>query len=366
MKNYLWNFSCLTIYIRNNPKQTIMKPIKCILFVLLFLVVLSLKACGNSREEMALMDQNPISEMNLAEMEEQIMESNYEDAVHKSAMPSATVQFVPPKTAIDFFTSKAADGTLDGDKKFIRTANLRFSVVDVISATHAIEDIVIAQKGFIINSSLTNETNYTTETRVTKGSIQVKTHNRLSGNLKVRVHHSLLDATLREIAPLAEHIEYRHVNADEVTFRIMANNLEAARKKDKSARIKNISGAGKGHKLDDLLSAEESIDNARRDADAAAVAKAEMYDEIEYSTITISLWQAPTVTSTMKLRAADVLEYRQGFFAGVGDAIVDGWNGLLEVVEDLFSIWPILLIIGGIVYAIIYFRKKKKQQATKE
>lgn len=330
-----------------------MKLTKCILFTLLFLATLSLKACRG--EEVSTIDEYRIdSSMSIEDIKEYETMDGY-----NPQYVSSTEQ---RDYSVSFLTSKAADSTLDGNKKFIRTASLRFSVADVLAATHAIEDITITNKGFIISSTLNNDELYSNETRVSKDSILVQTENRLTGILTLKVPHSRLDATLREIALLAGYITYRNVNADEVTFRILGNSLEQARKKDKAARIKSTTGTGKGHKLEDLLAAEELIDKARLEADEAIVSEKKLYDKIAYSTITISLSQAPTIVSTMKLAVEEAPQYKQGFFENVGHAIVSGWYGLLDTIEILFAIWPLLLFIGGTVFAIIYFRKKKRKR----
>lgn len=323
-------------------------------------LVFLFNACGNQSSKSENMQ---VAELQMASEDESL------ESMDVSAESSYRVQFTPPQLAkeqqraVGFVTSKAASSVFDGDKKFIRTANLHFSVKDVLVATHRIEDIVIAQKGFIISSSVSNVVQRSDETRITKDSVLIRSHNLLQGDLTLRVQHELLDATLREIALTAEEVQHRTVSAKEVTFDIFANNLEQQRKKDKAARVKNISGAGKGHKLENLLSAEEAIDDARAATDAALVEEKKMYDQIEYSIITISIWQSPTVMDKIEHRPVEVESiYRESFWSNVVDAAADGWYGLLAVVELLIYIWPLILIVVGLIYLIIHVRRKKKRK----
>lgn len=341
-----------------------LKQTTSILFVLILIPFLFNACSSDTTAHKETIQMSETADMLVAEMEEQVMTfETYDDAVSGSSVPRLAKEkvAVSQKENVDFATSKAAITTFDGDKKFIRTSELQFSVTNVVKATQVIEDIVIAKEGFIIKSTLSNSVSHSQETRIARDSILQRSYNTLNGNLTLRVKHELLNQTLREIALVAEQIHYRNIDADDITFRILANSLEQARKKDKTARVKNISGPGRGHKLDDLLSAEERIDLARQQADNALVEEKIMYDKIEYSTITISLWQAPTVVDRVIARPVEIVEYKQNFIENVVDAAVDGWLGLLVVIEFFIYIWPLTLLAIGIVVLIIRARRKKKQ-----
>ncbi len=329
----------------------------------LTLTFFSFSACSN--DTAAHKEAQQISEtanIEAIEAEEQIISLEmYDQAASDAPVARIAKERAVRDENIDFATSKAAITTFDGDKKFIRTSQLQFCVKNVVKATQAIEDIVIAKEGFIIKSTLSNSVSHSQETRVSKDSILQRSYNKLNGNLTLRVKHELLNQTLREIALVADQMHYRNIEADDITFKILANSLEQARKKNKASRVKNISGAGKGYRLNDLLSAEERIDLARQQEDDALVEEKVMYDKIEYSTITISLWQDPTVVDKVMLRPVEIVAYQQSFIENVVDAALDGWEGLLVVVEFFIYIWPLTLLAVGIVVLIIRARRKKKQ-----
>lgn len=332
-----------------------MKSKKNMLFAVLVLSMLGLQGCSQKKSE---------DMIEVATLEKSDPDARIRTSIEASAEFSndlfAPSPLATPTTAADYFASKATENKHDGNKKFVRTASFQFSVADVVKATHVIEDIIIAKQGFIIQSTLNNQLVSNAETRVSEDSVLVQSTVRLTGRLTLRVHQSLLDATLREIAPLARMVQSRDVNAEEMTFVLMAKKLEQERKKDKATRVKGISGAGKGHKLEDMLEAEEAIDLSRGEADAALVAEKELYDRIEYSTITIVIWQEPAVYTSMKPILKPAEEYKESFVTAVGDGIVAGWNGLLDVVVFLFYIWPLVLFVGGILLLIIYRRRKKE------
>lgn len=335
-----------------------MKTNKVYLILILSLfVVLSLKGCSDAKENALSLEQKLDIEAPDYKAKEIIADMS------EDIRFTAPNMINPISANIDFVITKAANSENDGDKKFIRRANLRLNVKDIVLATHQIEDVIIGNKGFVIKSVIDNQRRYLSETRISKDSMLVRWQNRYTANLELKVRHTLLDETLRKIAVYAESVSYRDVTADEITFRLIGNEMEQQRKADKAKRLHAISGAGKGHKLEDLLSAEEAIDEARRNTDNAKLEELQLYDEVEYSLITIVLGEeAPVIQEVKKAIEKEPEAYRSNFFWKSFDAIKVGWSGLLEFVTILLAIWPAILIIGGIVYGIIIYRRKRKEK----
>lgn len=316
------------------------------------LLICQISGCGNtSKEGMENVGERVMTALSSDEAVESLEEVSYA----KMEAPVVSSDY-----AINFFTSKATSAINDGSKKFIRTSNIRFKVKDVISATHSIEDIILSKKGFIIGSSVSDNNLYSNEIPISEDSLLEQTFSKLSGQLTLRVHHSLLDASLREIAPLAEQIYFRTVKAEEVTFRIMEKELERERKNDKSLRVKNLTRSSGNQDLEDKLTVEDAIDLAREQADNALIASLQLQDEIEYSTITISLEQDQRILTKVKARNKDVEMYKKGFFHNIKDGFVSGWNGLLELLAILVELWPVILILSILGYIVVRFYRKKR------
>lgn len=328
-----------------------------LILILSLFVVLSLKGCSDAKENTVSLEQRLDVEDPDYKAEEVIPEM------------SENIRFTAPNVInpisanIDFVTTKAASSENDGNKKFIRKANLRLNVKDIVFATHQIEDVIIQNKGFVIKSVINNQRRYLGEIRISKDSMLVRWQNQYTANLELKVRHTLLDETLRKIAVYAESVNYRDVTADEITFRLIGNEMEQQRKADKAKRLHATSGAGKGHKLEDLLSAEEAIDEARMHADNAKLEELQLYDEVEYSLITIVLREEiPAIQEVKKAIDKEPEAYRSNFFWKSLDAIKAGWSGLLEFVTILLSIWPAILIVGSMVYGIIIYRRERNKK----
>lgn len=330
------------------------------LLTIILLIGLNIYGCSDLYDKSANMDS--VYEMQIID-DQEIGEEQFPEVNRETVQ--FTVAIIQSDEMVDYFVSHAASPVNDGDKKFIRTADLHLKVSDILSAVHNIEDVIIDKKGFIIGSLIRNNVVNSREIPVSEDSLLIQTEKQVYGKLTLRVHHTLLDASLREIAPLAKEVSFRNIKAEEVTFRIMENKLAQARKKDKSTRIKNISNPGKGHKLEDLLSAEESIDLSREAADNALIAEYKLYDEIEYSTINISMDEERTrIVEEMKVRDKEVKAYEPNFFQKIGSAFVAGWGIVLNIFTFLVEIWPFVLLICLVTYVVVLRYRKKKKNKT--
>lgn len=337
------------------------------LYILLLMsACLLLGGCGNNNSHYKEESSVEVSEdLSGSVQADQTADMEALAEISASNVFTPSVRFVPPvlqneNNAEEFVTSKATSYDNDGDKKFIRTAQLQFSVENIVSATHKIEDIIIQRKGFVIKSTLTNNRNWINEVKISADSVLEQSSYTASGDLILRVPYTELDATLREIATVAKVVNYRDVTANEITFELIAKKLLQERKAAKAQRLKKIAGPGKGHKLEDLISAEEAIDRARESADNQVVSELIQLDNVEYSTITISLTQAPVVVSMMKKIEKLPERYEPSIFEEAWDALKSGWNGLLSFIVGLLNVWPLWIVIAVGVYGVIRWRKKKK------
>jgi hypothetical protein len=264
-----------------------------------------------------------------------------------------------PQTVLNFVaTSAALTINDDGIHKFIRTAKLRFKVENVISGTQAIEDIIIRNKGFIINSSIYNRELSTEWINISKDSAVVVRCNNLEATLQLKVPCELLDTTLRQIAPLAISIDYRVVEATDVTAKLMSDDLTKKRLAKKEKRLENAIDT-KGRRLNDITYAEDALDRAQEQADRTKVSEYITNEQIAYSTITIELHQNTIKYNEKVLRNDEVSGYEPGFGSKVIEALYSGWEMLSVLFIFLINLWPILLIIAISIFLYKKIRNKK-------
>lgn len=324
------------------------------------LILIGFISCGNNTK-MASKDET--YELSAIPVEE---ENSYAPISDENSV----VRFVPPQIVPsqmpNFIATKAASVQYDdGIHKFIRTAKMKFKVKDIPQATQRIEDIIISNKGFIINSTINNAPR-TRTIDISKDSAYLIYYNNLSASLELRVPYQILDSTLRQIAPLTVIIDYRTVEARDVTFDLMSDKMKQQRLAKKQQRMSQTIGTRSG-KLTDAMDAEEALDNALEQADETLLSEYKTNDRIAYSTIYINLYQDGTEYKEKVARnTEDITYYEPGFGSKIADALGDGWNAICAIFLALITIWPILILCTAVVIAFFRFRKHRKNAKIEE
>lgn len=342
----------LCLSINQNVKLNII-IMKCINYLLLITFCSSiLFACGNNshKEAPQMMSDYASSEVSAGNVDE--LDDQKVLAVHRSAS-SGLAQ--PNYLA----TSAASTAFDDGVHKFIRIARTKFKVKDVVLATQGIEDIVLKNKGFILKSFVKNNNVNQRTLDISKDSAVIICQSTLTANLQMKVPSHLLDTTLRQIAPLVKIVDYRIVEAEDVTAKLMAEELVQIRLAKKQKRISNAINTRSG-KLDDAIDAENTLDSSLEEADNRKIAEYNLNEQIAYSLITIELYQDNVEYARRILKENDAYEvYKPGFGEQILDALGNGWLIVSDIFIFLISIWPILLMV---VAGIVVFQKIRKKK----
>ena len=303
---------------------------------------------------------------NIAEDEvnkaDQALAEIYESSPRNSDQKNNTVKFVPPTIVPNFIVSPAATAPYDdGVHKFIRTANLKFKVKDVVQATHIIENVTLKNEGFIIKSNIANQNLMSETINISRDSALLRQEYDLVGNLELRIPYTLLDSALRQIAPLAVIVDYRTIEAADVTTQLMDERMKQQRLNKKQQRVSTAISTRSG-KLEDVIAAEESLDYALEQADKAKIKEFSVNDKINYSTININIYQDKISYSETIVRQTEVVkEYTPGFGSQAMDAVKAGWDIISNLFLFLITIWPLLLIaVAGVFIFRKYIRKKEQ------
>ncbi|MFV0418774.1 MAG: DUF4349 domain-containing protein [Dysgonomonas sp.] len=277
----------------------------------------------------------------------------------KEELKDQTPELIHSEVSPNFISTSAANGINDDEMhKFIRTAQMKFKVKDVVEATQLIENIVLNNKGFILNSSIVNKQLSPHTINISKDSSLVTYYLNLESKLQLKVPSQFLDTTLRQIAPLAVSIDYRTVNADDVTTRLMSEKMAQTRMAKKQKRLSSAID-NKGQKLSDITNAEEALDNAMEQEDNAKIFEFITNEQIAYSTISIDIYQDIKEIKNIVTRIERFQEYESGIAVRIMNGLANGWFILVAVFVFLINIWPVVLIV--FVIAIIYLRMKKKR-----
>lgn len=256
-------------------------------------------------------------------------------------------------------SSAAMENLADSSRKMIRTAKIKFKVDDVIKTTYKIENIIVKQDGFVENSDLTSRIDNTKRNRIKKDSTLVTNYYTIINKLVLRVPNTKLDTTLTEIAQFVDFMDYRVIDAEDVTLDLLSKKLEQNRLKNFDSRMKSAIDS-KDSKLGDVNSAESNLLNKQAMADAAKIENLRILDKINFSTIHLHLYQNQKIKYETVAREGEIKVYKTPFGTRLLDALEDGWLVIVEIFLFLVNIWSIILLGGLIYWGVRHLRRKRK------
>lgn len=231
------------------------------------------------------------------------------------------------------------------DKKFIKTADLHFRVSDVYQSTIAIEKILLANDGFLINSNLYADIHRSESYNLSKDSL-VRLHEfQTRNNITLRIPNENMHESLLQIAEEIEFLDSRVLSADDVGLKLLAEEMAQKRNAKSAGNLQKSVQAG--GKLDDKVYAEDLAFERETAKDIATLKELSLEDQVEYSTITIAIYQH-TEISIEKLANLEVIkkQYAKPYSHELKECFDAGLNGLKFLLKFALTIWPIFVLIG--------------------
>ena len=252
--------------------------------------------------------------------------------------------YVPkPKENKSIISSKGLSDPYK-DKKFIKTADLVFSVEDVYQSTINIEEVLIANEGFLINSNLYAEViRSQTFTKSPEMNVLVEEFE-TRNHITIRVPSENLHNTLLAIADEIVFLDSRSISADDVGLKLLAEELTQKRNAKSAQNLQNI--ANNGGKLYDKVYAEQLAFERETQKDISKLQELSIEDKVAYSTVTIAIYQNTELRSK-ELPNFDVYreQFELSYASELKDALANSFDLIKGVFTFILSVWPVLLIL---------------------
>lgn len=243
------------------------------------------------------------------------------------------------------------------NRKFIRKADLKFKVKDVIQSTYEIESITSKMHGFITHTQLSSTVENEDRSEMSSDSTLVSTSFRISNSISIRIPNTLLDSTLKEIAKQITFLDYRTIDAEDVHLQLLANEL--TEKRNEQFQNKILASGTESGKKHSSLSAEESLLMTQEQKDNAHIDILKINDQVNYSSVSINIYQNPTIKFEMiSNNKTDAFE--PNFFYKLWESIKTGWHSLIALVLYLIKFWAFLLLASIMYFGWKAFRKYKQ------
>ena len=315
---------------------------------LLAVMLAMLAACGKKEEASA-----PAASMAAPAMASMAAASYAQAPVQEESAPTAEAS-----TAADSGTgtsdaqvTSATTSYTDAQRQFIRTANLTAEVKDVYQAAIGIEDAATRVGGFVVKNNISTENRRTERKPLTAGRALELTEYVVHGELVVRVPTLKTQEFLRSITQYLLVLERRSFEARDVALDLLRQQLNYRRSQNSQRKLGAVAQAsGEIEQKVEAINAQEAARYAR---DEAELARRELVDQVQYSTITLTLDQAPQVS---RREVADINAQLEsagpGFASRLAEALGMGWQGALALVILLAHLWPLWLVaaLGGLLY----------------
>ncbi|NTW33021.1 MAG: DUF4349 domain-containing protein [Bacteroidetes bacterium] len=257
-------------------------------------------------------------------------------------------------------SSAAVEKGKDSTRKFIRTADLKFKVKNVIKSTYNIEDIAIKHGGFVTYTNLSSNIGNVRTSAVSADSSLETTYYTVINSITIRVPNVKLDTTLKDISKLIVFLDYRTIKANDVAFQILANNLTQKRIAGNQNRIVNAI-VNKRSRLNETAAAEDALLNKQEQADNAKISNLTLKDQIQFSTINLFLYQRESIVREVISNNKNIKAYEPGFGKSMLESLIFGWDIFAALILFIIRLWAIILF--GIIafFAIKILVKKSKK-----
>lgn len=246
----------------------------------------------------------------------------------------------------------------DSNSAFVRKADLSFKVKDVKTATFDIERIVSEHKGYITSSILESNINNKNSVRTSKDSMLDIINYTVHNNIVMRIPNNELDKTLTEIATLIDYLEYRKIKADDVTKQFQAAKLSENRFVNHKKRLEKAIDTN-GKKLDQMVTAENELLVKQEWADDSKLNTLELAHDVSYSTVSINIYQKETTKKEAYAYTLPSEPYQPNFGSKLLESASIGANVFGEILLFFVKLWPIAILIFGIITLIKLILKQK-------
>jgi hypothetical protein len=240
-------------------------------------------------------------------------------------------------------SSSAAVENKNSNRKFVRTADVKFKVQNVAKSTYAIEDATTKFGGFVTYTNLQSNIHSEDRTKVSQDSTLVTTKYKVDNNITIRVPNTKMDTVIKTIAKQIHFLDYRIIKADDVSLQMLSNELAQKRSSSSEKRLENAIDS-KGKKLNQVVKAEETLDVKKEQNDASKLQNLSLQDQVNFCTLTLNIYQDESIKQEMVANEKSINAYRPNIGLQIWDSVKTGWFMLEHIISFVVVLWPFVLI----------------------
>jgi hypothetical protein len=241
--------------------------------------------------------------------------------------------------------------------KIIKTADLKIKVEDVKKSSSKIANLVDMNGGYVSSENLQSNKNIY-QTIEKNEDYKIDEYEVVTSNvIYIRVPTQNFQKVLSGLKGIALSEDYVKIDAQDVTEEYYDLETRLKTKKEVEQRYIEILRS-KAKTVSEILTAEEKIRVIREEIEAVEGRLKYLQNKVSLSSIQIELYQNPIfIQETIKYKKHQ--ETGWNFWEKAGNALSTGWNAILEFLIGLLYIWPLLIVIGVVLWIL---RKKLKNR----
>ncbi|CAN5455047.1 hypothetical protein BH09BAC3_BH09BAC3_15080 [soil metagenome] len=198
------------------------------------------------------------------------------------------------------------------DRKLIRNGDINLKVDDVAKTKEEIEKISKELSGYISNET---QNNY---------------GDRVQYNQIIRIPANKFDGLVKQIEALANKVESKNINTQDVTEEYIDIEARLKTKKELEERYREILKQAKT--VADILSIESQIASVRSEIESMEGRLNYLKNQVSFSTLNVSYYQS--------------IGTDFGFGSKFIHSIGEGWENLLGFLITITMLWPFVIAAG--------------------
>jgi len=267
-------------------------------------------------------------------------------ASHSGKYASETTADSTPGTEQKYTAAAVPPSATTGNlqqHKFVHTANFQCKVQDVFNSTIKLEQLVRSVGGIVVESNMNNSTTDTKTMSYKEDSLrQIQTYT-TSAIITVRVPSLYLDSVTNAIPAMSTFIDSRSLKQSDMTYGYLRNELKNQQDDDKKSIAQAHTLAKKSSDAIAVQQYEKETDNEKI---SEKIDNMQIQDNVDYATVYVTFSQPERVYVQAIVNAP--FFSRVPFSEQCKAALNNGCGIVSALAVGIMSIWPLLLLTGGI------------------
>lgn len=217
------------------------------------------------------------------------------------------------------------------DKKIIKTADIRAEVEELKAARGKLNELIKKYNAYTFSENTENS------------------YYEISTKLTIRMTPENFEPFINSIEGITLSPDYKRINAKDVTAEFKDISARLNTKRDALNRYREI--LKKANTVKEILEVEDKMRQIVEEIEVVEGRLKYLRDQVGYSTVNLDLYE----------KSDQPIAKKRSFFTQVGKAFGNGWEGFLGLVLGLITIWPLLLIVGGLIYLAIRWKRGRNK-----